>query len=206
VDHRKRLDMIALAAAIVVLLGAGVARAVTFDDDDKSVTAAGQSTTTSAAPTTVTSTPPTTAAAAPATTIAPGPPPPTTAPAPATTVPPTTATTAVDCGKGEARAKSEVNAVTQPDNTFVITVKVEIVNDITKAIAIDKLAVRVTYHDTSQEVIDFPNVHGAQIPAKETRTFTREYPSTKVPTASAIDPLDFHIADQPSCPAKHLQT
>ena len=197
-DHRQRVNMAALAIAIVVLLGAGVIRVLTFDDDSSAITAAGTTTSVASSTTVATEPPPTTAP--PATTAAPVPPPTTAAPAPPTTAAPTT-TAAPDCGKGETRATSQAT-VAAPN---IYTLKVDVINDTTKAIAIDKLAVRLTYSDGPDDIVDFPAAKGVEVQPKETKSLTVNHTPSKSPTATHIDPLDFHVVGQPGCPPKQLK-
>jgi len=204
-----RTNAIALAAAIVVLLAAGLIRVATFDDDSEVKTAAGGTTVTTTVATlptpttTSTTTPPTTA---PAPTVAPTTTPTTAASAPTTTAAPAPAAAAPDCGKGETRAQSTITPESQADGSYLLTVKVQVINDLTKAIGIDRLAAKLHYDDGSSDVVEVPSAKGAEVAAKATITFEEKKASPKVPSSSTIEALDFHIVGQPSCPPKHLQT
>lgn len=204
VDHRKRTNVVALGAAIVVLLGAALVRVATHDDHSAVTAAAGGATSTvpaSVLPTLPLPIAPTTAPAARAPTRVTT----TVAPSPAATVGATT-TTAVDCGKGAARATSTVSADPQADGTYVLTVKIDVINDVTVAIAVDRAVVKVGYPDGSADLVEIASAKGAELQPKETKTFSVSHPTPKPPSTSRVDALDLHAAGQPSCPPKHLQT
>ena len=203
--RKGRQQDIAVLAAATILLGAiGISRVVTHT-----------STSASPAPTvptkvlgeqftreTTTTTMATVPAVAPTTST-------TAAPKKTTTTqgpPPTvlvTVTSVPDCGSGEAGARSEFHAVSTSDpDTFTLTGQVDVVNNLSKAIEVDKLAVRVTYADGSYDVVKFPSAVGAQVQPGEDKPLALTFDAGQLPTATSVESLDYHVVGVPGCSAQ----
>jgi hypothetical protein len=221
VGKRKRQDLAALVIAMLVLAGAGVARLVTYGGGAKVPTRVLGQTFTRDAPTTTAA--PATGApvAAPPTTSAPPAPGPqatttttaaqkapkattTTTSAPA----PTTTTTLADCGAGETRAKTQASvAASVYPGHYIVSGSADIINNLSRTIAVDKLAVRLTYGDGTWDVVEVPSAAGAEVRTGETKTVNfDDQTTTKIPTATSIEGLDYRVAGLTHCPAKHLKT
>jgi hypothetical protein len=220
VGNRRRQDLAALAAATLVLVGAGVTRVLTYDGATTVSTSVLGQTFTRAAPTSTTAKaatpaptttrPPQAAAApapAPATTTTDAAPTTTTSarPAPSAT---TTTTAKPDCGTGETRAEAHATVVAHPDpGRYVVSGSVDVINNLTKAVVVDTLVVRFVYADQSIDLIEVPTAAGTQVEAGQTKTIPfDDQTTTKIPSSTSIEGLDYRVAGVAGCDPHHLHT
>ena len=219
-ELRGRLPSgIAIAALAVALLAGGFAIGYGVHDDSGTTSASPKpsvlgkvferTTTTSAGtPTTVSAqAPPTSQAPTPATTV-------TTAAAAATVAatpttvatPPATVAPSNACGTGSANATLAATTFPQheaPNTDYETDATVSVANNVSKAIQIDALTLRMTLQDGRTEDVVFNGAVGTVVQPGNTGKFTVKVDTGKTPAQSvAINSFAFHTAGQPQCTGK----
>lgn len=153
-----------------------------------------ETTTTTVAPSTTTTTPKAKSAPAPRPTTT------TTAPAPSP-APPAAAPVTIDCGTGTASAQASFS---QMGTGYQLGAKV--LNDSTKAIALDSLVVRAWYGSDPNPKTFTVNVAGKQVDARpnpnEADFSIPESASAMPPTKFEIAEFQFHTAGLPECSSR----
>jgi hypothetical protein len=119
---------------------------------------------------------------------------------------PATVITSGECGTGTAQASVESQIAPRErtaSTTYDTFVKARVDNGISKAIQIDTLSVRFTYHDRPSQDYVLSGASGAVIQPGTSGTFTPPPVNTPVPPDSvSLASFAFHTAGQPQCAGK----
>jgi hypothetical protein len=171
-----------------------------FARDGVTTTTAAAASSPQAPPTSQAPTPTTVTTAAPARAVQ------TVATSPPQTTTPATVITTSECGTGTARASIESRVAPREasaNTTYDTSVTGHVQNGLTKAIQIDSLTVRFSYHDRPAQDYVMSGAVGAVVESGNTATFTAPPVNTPVPPDSVtLASFAFHTAGQPQCAGK----